>query len=138
MEIRVKTSARETKFTLNEKELAKSTILDLKRMLQEEIHVREERMKIHYKNAPNGKVMTDDLLIKNVINQKDGNQFELVLSRSGIYHCNNKICHCMINGIHVRKLTSEQKKDPKITKAIEATKHLNLEQKSDDIGIDQY
>ena len=61
MEIRVKTSARETKFTLNEKELAKSTILDLKRMLQEEIHVREERMKIHYKNSD----LLQYLLIRN-------------------------------------------------------------------------
>ena len=129
MEIKVKTSTGELKFTLNEKALSKSTIFDLKGMIRKNIHVREERMKIHYKNAPNGKVMTDDLLIKNVINQKDGNQFELVLPKSsGIYHCNNNVCYCMINGIHVLKITSEQFKDAKIKKAIESTKHLNLKQ----------
>ena len=138
MEIIVKTSKGEKKFTLNEKELAKSTILDLKGMLHKNIQVREEKMKIHYKNAPSGKVMSDDLLIKNVINQKDGNQFELVLPKSsGIYHCNNKMCYCMINGTHVLKLTPEQFKDPKIKKAIESTKHLNLEQNKNNVGKDQ-
>ena len=138
MEIIVKNKNSESKFTFNEKELAKSTILDLKGMLRKNIKVHEEKMKIHYKNAPNGKVMTDDLLIKNVINQKDGNQFELILPKSnGLYHCNNKICYCMINGTHVLKLTREQLKDPKIAKAIESTKHLNLEQNKNNIGIDQ-
>ena len=135
MEIKVITSKGEKKFSLNDKELAKSTILDLKGMLHKNIQVREEKMKIHYKNAPNGKVMTDDLLIKNVINQKDGNQFELVLAKSsGIYHCNNTVCYCMINGIHVLKITSIQFQEAKIKEAIESTKHLNLKQSSQ--GID--
>ena len=135
MEIKVKTSTGELKFTLNKIALSKSTIFDLKGMIRKNIHVREERMKIHYKNAPNGKVMTDDLLIKNVINQKDGNQFELVLAKSsGIYHCNNTVCYCMINGIHVLKITSIQFQEAKIIEAIESTKDLNLKQSSK--GID--
>ena len=72
MEIKVKTPKGENKFTLNEKAIAKSTILDLKGMLLKNIHVHEERMKIHYKNAPNGKVMTDDLLIKMLSIRKMG------------------------------------------------------------------
>ena len=69
MEIKVKTPKGENKFTLNEKAIAKSTILDLKGMLLKNIHVHEERMKIHYKN---GKVMTDDLLIKMLSIRKMG------------------------------------------------------------------
>ena len=69
MEIKVKTPKGENKFTLNEKAIAKSTILDLKGMLRKNIHVHEERMKIHYKN---GKVMTDDLLIKMLSIRKMG------------------------------------------------------------------
>ena len=69
MEIKVKTPKGENKFTLNEKAIAKSTILDLKGMLCKNIHVHEERMKIHYKN---GKVMTDDLLIKMLSIRKMG------------------------------------------------------------------
>ena len=56
MEIKVKTSTGELKFTLNEKALSKSTIFDLKGMICKNIHVREEKMKIHYTNVPNGKV----------------------------------------------------------------------------------
>ena len=98
MEIIVKDKNSENKFTFNEKELVKSTIFDLKGMLREKIKVREEKMKIHYKNAPNGKVMTDDLLIKNVINQKDGNQFELILPKSsGMYHCKGPFIKDVIN-----------------------------------------
>ena len=59
-----------------------ATILHLKEKLQNDLYVRVVRQKIFYKNASDGNLMDNDTLIKNVINQQDGNQFELVLPKA--------------------------------------------------------